>query len=166
MSTTRLSVADAPRSTCSHCGSLNALDQRVPVLPSTEAEERLRADRFYEKAHEAEALATTDPLETFFLCVALGFRGRYVDSPAELRKWADRVYNRIAASSQQSEKFLPDDLGDRERLKPLPGQSILLAVSVMVSITAGSSCRSNAAREVRSVIRTVSALRSRPSGST
>jgi hypothetical protein len=27
-----------PRSTCSHCGSLNALDQRVPVLPSTAAE--------------------------------------------------------------------------------------------------------------------------------
>ena len=25
----------APRSTCSHCGSENALDQRVPVLPST-----------------------------------------------------------------------------------------------------------------------------------
>ena len=23
-----------PRSTCSHCGSLNALDQRVAVLPS------------------------------------------------------------------------------------------------------------------------------------
>src|SRR5690349_1495983 len=33
--TTWLIVADAPRSTCSHCGSLNALDQRVPVLPST-----------------------------------------------------------------------------------------------------------------------------------
>src|SRR5580704_15006132 len=28
----------APRSTSSHCGSLNALDQRVPVLPSTAAE--------------------------------------------------------------------------------------------------------------------------------
>ena len=27
--------AVAPRSTCSHCGSENALDQRVPVLPST-----------------------------------------------------------------------------------------------------------------------------------
>src|SRR5690349_5269512 len=27
-----------PRSTCSHCGSENALDQRVPVLPSTAAE--------------------------------------------------------------------------------------------------------------------------------
>src|SRR5882757_5414757 len=31
-------VCDAPRSTCSHCGSVNRLDQRVPVLPSTAAE--------------------------------------------------------------------------------------------------------------------------------
>ena len=30
-------VAVAPRSTCSHCGSLKALDQRVPVFPSTAA---------------------------------------------------------------------------------------------------------------------------------
>ena len=28
-------VSDAPRSTCNHCGSLAALDHRVPVLPST-----------------------------------------------------------------------------------------------------------------------------------
>src|SRR3954467_4219886 len=33
-STTRLMVCVAPRSTRTHCGSLNALDQRVPVLPS------------------------------------------------------------------------------------------------------------------------------------
>src|SRR6266568_2310796 len=32
---TWLMVCVAPRSTSSHCGSLNALDQRVPVLPST-----------------------------------------------------------------------------------------------------------------------------------
>lgn len=30
-------VAREPRSTWSHCGSLNALAQRVPVLPSTAA---------------------------------------------------------------------------------------------------------------------------------
>src|SRR5215470_2161634 len=30
-------VAVDPRSTCSHWGSLNALDHRVPVLPSTAA---------------------------------------------------------------------------------------------------------------------------------
>src|ERR1700746_4027688 len=29
---------DEPRSTSSHCGSENALDQRVPVLPSTAAD--------------------------------------------------------------------------------------------------------------------------------
>jgi hypothetical protein len=31
-------VCVAPRSTCSHCGSLKALDHRVPVLPSVAAE--------------------------------------------------------------------------------------------------------------------------------
>src|SRR5258708_23442002 len=33
--TTWLMACVAPRSTCSHCGSLKALDQRVPVFPST-----------------------------------------------------------------------------------------------------------------------------------
>src|ERR1700742_3560968 len=37
-STTLQTERAAPRSTCSHCGSENALDQRVPVLPSTAAE--------------------------------------------------------------------------------------------------------------------------------
>src|SRR5258708_40355735 len=37
-STTWLTVWVAPRSTASHCGSLNAEDQRVPVLPSTAAD--------------------------------------------------------------------------------------------------------------------------------
>ena len=99
-------------------------------------EERLRADRFYEVAHDAEALAGTDPLETFYLCVALGFRGRYVESPAELRKWAEKIYNRIVSGGQQPEKFLPDEPIDREPLRPLPGPSMLLAVSILVSISA------------------------------
>src|ERR1700761_6337488 len=37
-STTWLIVAVAPRSTCSHWGSLKALDQRVPASPSTAEE--------------------------------------------------------------------------------------------------------------------------------
>ena len=97
--------------------------------------ERWRADLFYEKAHEAESLAGTDPLETFLLCVALGFRGRYVDDPADLRRWVERIYNRVAAGAQQGDKFLPDDSDRGEPLKPLPGKSILLAVSGLVSIT-------------------------------
>src|SRR5690348_17132885 len=35
LSTTWVMLAVAPRSTWIHCGSLNPLDQRVPVLPST-----------------------------------------------------------------------------------------------------------------------------------
>src|SRR5262245_66451821 len=34
-STTRQTDTAPPRSTCIHCGSLNALDHRVPLLPST-----------------------------------------------------------------------------------------------------------------------------------
>ena len=37
-STTWVMEALEPRSTCSHCGSEKALDQRVPVLPSTALE--------------------------------------------------------------------------------------------------------------------------------
>jgi type VI secretion system protein ImpK len=114
----------------------HALEWRQRILEWDLFQERLRADRFYEKAQEAETLAGTDPLETFYLCVALGFRGRHADSPAELRKWAERVYNRIVAGSQQPDKFLPDEPNEREPLGPLPGPSILLAVSILVSITA------------------------------
>ncbi len=114
----------------------HAVEWRQQILEWDIYQERLRADRFFEKAHEAEALATTDPLETFYLCVALGFRGRYAESPAELRKWAERVYNRIVAGGQQPDKFLPDEPLDREPLRPLSGQVILLAVSVLVSLTA------------------------------
>src|SRR5262245_40139899 len=35
--TTWVTLAELPRSTWSQCGSLNALDHRVPVLPSTAA---------------------------------------------------------------------------------------------------------------------------------
>jgi type VI secretion system protein ImpK len=113
----------------------SALEWRQRILEWELYGERLRADRFYEKAHEAEALASTDALEVFYLCVALGFRGRQVDSPAELRQWTQRVYNRIVSGSQQPDKFLPDDPTEYKPLRPLPGPSILLTMSILVSIT-------------------------------
>lgn len=90
---------------------------------------------FYEKAQEAERLAGTDPLETFFLCASLGFQGRYAfDHPAFLA-WVARVYGRIAASNPFPDRFLPDDAAPRGPLAPLPGPSILLSVSLLVSAT-------------------------------
>jgi type VI secretion system protein ImpK len=114
----------------------HALEWRQRILEWDLYQERLRADRFYETARDAEALAGTDPLETYYLCVALGFRGNYVDDPDGLRKWAERIYNRVLAGGQQPEKFLSEEPTEREPLRPLPGPSILLAVSILVSITA------------------------------
>lgn len=114
----------------------HALEWRQHILEWEIYQERYRADKFFEKATEAEALAETDPLETFYVCVALGFRGKHRDGPTDLRRWGERVYNRIVASGHQSDKFLPDEAVERQPLKPLPGKTILLAVSVLVSITA------------------------------
>ncbi len=114
----------------------HALEWRQHILEWEIYQERYRADKFFEKAAEAEALAETDPLETFYVCVALGFRGKHRDGPTDLRRWGERVYNRIVASGHQSDKFLPDEAVERRPLKPLPGKTILLAVSVLVSITA------------------------------
>ena len=113
----------------------HAHEWRQHILEWDIYHERLRADRFFEMAHDAETLAGTDPLETFFLCVALGFRGRYADNRKELRRWSERVYNRVVAGSHHPDKFLPDDPGRREPLRPLPGKSVLLAVSLLVSLS-------------------------------
>jgi type VI secretion system protein ImpK len=100
--------------------------------------ERERATRFYERAREAEALAGTDPLEVFFLCGVLGFRGKHVHDSTAFRAWAERAYNRIVAGRNQPDRFLPEEVRDAEQkpLAPLPGKSILLATSVLVSVTA------------------------------
>jgi len=112
-----------------------AAEWRQHILEWDIYQERLRADRFYEIAHDAETLAGTDPLETFFLCVALGFRGRYAENHKELRRWSERVYNRAVAGNHQPDRFLPDDPGLRELLRPLPGKSVLLAVSMLVALS-------------------------------
>ncbi|HEX8203414.1 MAG TPA: DotU family type IV/VI secretion system protein [Isosphaeraceae bacterium] len=114
----------------------HAMEWKQQILEWEIFGERLRADRFYEQAQAAERLANIDPLEVFFLCVALGFRGKYVDNHAELQQWSDRVYARIVAGTTQPEKFTPDEPLDREPLTPLPGKAILLGVSVLVSVTA------------------------------
>lgn len=99
--------------------------------------ERLRADRFFERAAEAERLAGTDPLETYLIAVSLGFRGRLALDPAAAQAWADRVYGRVAASRNQPDRFLPDEPRvEGMGLAPLPGRSMLLRTSLLVSATA------------------------------
>lgn len=99
--------------------------------------ENVGGDRFYEKAEEAERLADAEPLEVFLLCVTLGFRGKLGFDPPGLRRWVERAYGRVAAANAPPERFLPeDDRGARGTLGALPGQTVLLGVSVLVSATA------------------------------
>lgn len=92
-------------------------------------------DRFFEEAQRAETRAGTDPLETFFLCVALGFRGRYASDGPGLRAWAERVHARIVAGGSPDRPFPRGNEDDPAPLRPLRGESALLASSVLVATT-------------------------------
>jgi type VI secretion system protein ImpK len=97
--------------------------------------ERNRSDRFFEEAERALRMATTDPIETFFLCVAMGFRGRYDDDPEGLFRWVQPVYQRVEAGCRQPDKFLPEESPGHRPLTPLAGPLVLLAVSVLASLS-------------------------------
>jgi type VI secretion system protein ImpK len=96
------------------------------------------AVRFYEKAIEAEKRDSIDPLETFFLCVVLGFRGDLASQDEEIRRWASRVHERVTEGTKHPEQYLAEPPGrqhERE-LRPLPGGRLLFVVSLLVCATA------------------------------
>ena len=111
---------------------------RYHILEWEYFRENVGGEKFFEKADEAERLNDTSPLEVFFLCVTLGFQGKLGFDKTQLRRWIERAYNRLAAANQAPERFLPDD-ADRDALEPLgplPGKTLLLRVSMLVSASA------------------------------
>ncbi len=118
----------------------HASDWRDHILEWDFFRERLGGEQFYEKAKEASARSSTDPLEVFLICVALGFRGALADEAEVLRTWAENAHRRICSANPPADRFLPEEpRGDDPSggsLQPLPGKSILLAVSVLLSATA------------------------------
>jgi type VI secretion system protein ImpK len=114
----------------------HALTWKNRILEWQYFRERNRAERFYEEADKALRLVNTDPVETFHLCVAMGFRGRYDDDSEGLFRWAQPVYQRVEAAARQPDRFLPDEQLDHELLTVRSGPSVLLAVSVLVSLSA------------------------------
>src|SRR4051812_36824459 len=116
----------------------HADEWRYHILEWEFFRENVGGEKFYEKAEESERLSDTDPLEVFFLCVTLGFQGKLGFEKTQLRRWVERVYSRLAAANQAPDKFLPDD-ENRDGLAPLgplPGKTLLLKVSILVSVTA------------------------------
>ncbi len=64
---------------------------------------QLRDSLFWRQASFAESLpeGSNDAMETFLLCVLLGFRGEKAREPERLREWVSSVRNRIAKTLSQ-----------------------------------------------------------------
>ncbi len=79
-----------------------------------------RAWAFWEQAKRAVARSGSDALETFYLCVMLGFRGDYRGETEKLRAWVSSTQARIA-QSQQSEWQTPEEVEPPTNVPPLHG---------------------------------------------
>lgn len=106
---------------------------------------RQAAQDFWVRVKQAEGRAagqgrpprSSDPLEAYFLCVALGFRGELFLDEDEIRRWAERVYPLVLAGQAVVEEANggatpPGYWG----VGALPGERLLVAVSVLLSATA------------------------------
>jgi type VI secretion system protein ImpK len=96
-----------------------------------------RAWLFWEQVRLAEAQPTTDPLELYFLCVALGFRGEFHDQPEEPRKWVSATRKHLR-EVRAPELSLPASRAPRTNLPPLRGrQRFLRAVALVFVLLPG-----------------------------
>jgi type VI secretion system protein ImpK len=94
----------------------------------------LAASRFWEQAdivlgrpNAVKATITTgmDSLETFFLCVVLGFRGTYYDDVPLVREYTDEMRNKLThAAPFQTLR----DRGVQTNVEPLEGHAALRRV--------------------------------------
>jgi type VI secretion system protein ImpK len=100
-----------------------------------------RHDQFYAKAREAALLPRTDALETFYLCVVLGFRGLYRDPvaaialaqrrqlPPDVETWARKTAAAIPIGQER-----PPITTDSQPLSgaaPLRGRLMLTCASLL-----------------------------------
>jgi type VI secretion system protein ImpK len=95
-----------------------------------------RAWLFYDHADTAEAAGDLDALETYLLCVTLGFKGQLLYDESQLADWVQRVYSRVSSAGGVPSRPFPDDPPRRERFSRLRGPVLLITVSILASITA------------------------------
>jgi type VI secretion system protein ImpK len=97
---------------------------------------RKRFFLFYEQADDAEADGDLDALEIYLLAVTLGFRGKLRDDEEGLADWVHRVYNRVSGAGGVPDRPFGEDPPHHDRFAPLRGPTLLVAVSILVAITA------------------------------
>jgi type VI secretion system protein ImpK len=94
-----------------------------------------RAEWFPEQAERAEARRGSDALEVFFLCVMLGFRGRWRQSPDQLQAWVSRTLIQLA-QSQGQECPLPADHEPPTSVPPRHGRERLQRMVLIAGVLA------------------------------
>ncbi len=108
-------------------------------------QEAVAGDKFFTKAEAARG-QSRDALETFFLCVTLGFQGRFALERGMRPRWRGRgsVHPELLAWGKETyrivrtdlDRFLPrDDLQNDGEPPVLPGHRLLLRASILIGIT-------------------------------
>jgi type VI secretion system protein ImpK len=117
-----------------HCQPPWADDWQGRNLEHDLFQTQLAATRFWEQADivlgRPNAVKTTvtpgpDALETFFLCIVLGFRGTYFDNLPRVRESIQEMRNKLA---QAAPWLPPRDLGVETNVEPLEGHAALRRV--------------------------------------
>lgn len=92
---------------------------------------RVRARQAEDQAREGKG---RNPLETFYLCAALGFRGELILDEAELARRFDRIHPLVRSDAPAAENAAQGETHWGPR--PLVGGRLLVGVSLLVSASA------------------------------
>lgn len=98
---------------------------------------RRAAPAFFEEGDQAQSLHLNDALETFLLCLSLGFRGIHAGRPDELVRWTHEKYAPIARRNSAERKRRDEEKSEAERThpaveEPMTGPLILLSGATWV----------------------------------
>jgi len=77
-----------------------------------------------------------DALEVFYLCVMLGFRGRYRDQPAELGAWRKRAEEQIR-KNRPGKWDSPEEMAPASDVPPLRARDRLRRVFLVIALVLG-----------------------------
>ena len=117
-----------------HCQSPWSDDWKERLLEYEIFKTNLAATKFWEQAdivlrhpgpQRASITPGPDALETFFLCVVLGFRGTYFDNPAKVREYVEEMRPQLTRPALWQP---PRDLGVQTNVAPLVGRQTLRRV--------------------------------------
>jgi type VI secretion system protein ImpK len=76
-------------------------------------------------AAKARVAPGADAIESYFLCVILGFRGTYFDNPRKVREYVEEMRPQVTRAADWP---MPADRGVRTSVEPLLGRETLVRI--------------------------------------